>query len=70
MNKLPPAFRKIVVEKLSTNFREATKVHSVKLDTAIPSTSVIVKNAFAGINASDINFTAGLYLPGVQRVSD
>lgn len=35
-----------------------------------PPGSVYVRNVFCGINASDINFTNGVYLPGVQPPFD
>jgi hypothetical protein len=42
----------------------ATKIHTVQVR-ELEANAVLVKNVFAGINASDINFTAGLYLPGM-----
>jgi len=60
--KLQSVNRKIVVTKISQNFREATEL----LDAPIPQPGpgqVLVKNRYAGINASDINLTAARYDP-------
>ncbi|OQR88768.1 alcohol dehydrogenase [Thraustotheca clavata] len=64
-------YRKIVCNELSTDFRGATSIVSVPKESlvAAPGT-VVVKNHFLGINASDINFTNGKYLPGVQPPFD
>jgi len=53
-------FKKVSVIKLSTNFGEATKVVEVKL---IPpeDNQVLLKVIYAGVNATDINITAGRY---------
>ncbi|EAN78351.1 oxidoreductase, putative [Trypanosoma equiperdum] len=56
--------RKIVAKRLSSNFREATEVLSSPIPSYLKSTELLVKNRFVGINASDINFTSGKYLPG------
>ncbi|OQR83480.1 alcohol dehydrogenase [Achlya hypogyna] len=59
-------YRKIVCKKLSTDFRGATEIVTAPLATLKPGAgAVLVKNHFLGINASDINFTNGKYLPGV-----
>ena len=52
--------RKLIAEKISRNFREATKI----IDVALPAPSekeVLIQNFYVGINASDVNFTAGTY---------
>lgn len=53
-------FKKVSVVKLSTNFAEATKVVEVPL---IPpnDNQVLLKNLYAGVNATDINISAGRY---------
>lgn len=54
------AYRKLSVVKLSADFREATRV----VTSPVPQPTgdeLLVKVAYAGINASDINFTAGKY---------
>jgi len=62
-------FQKLICTKLSSNFREATQIVQETLPPLAP-TQVLVKNAFLGINASDINFTNGKYLPGVKPPFD
>lgn len=63
-------FRKIVATKLSPNFREATSIVTVPFPKELRPTELLVRNVFAGINASDINFTAGIYQPDVQPPFD
>lgn len=59
---LPTTFRKLVVTKLTTSFREAVSVKEVEM--AKPGAGeILVKNRFVGINASDVNFSAGRYDP-------
>ncbi|KAK9812689.1 hypothetical protein WJX72_002127 [[Myrmecia] bisecta] len=60
-SSLPSAQKTVQVHRLSDNFREATRVVSLPLPTAIPPGHVLVRRAYAGVNASDINFTAGRY---------
>jgi hypothetical protein len=53
-------FRKLQVQKLTADFLAATKV--VKVPLVSPATGQVrVKNCFAGVNASDVNITAGRY---------
>jgi len=61
---LPKTFQKIICTKLTTNFVEATKVVTVDTPTNLKPNEVLVRNRFIGINASDINFTAGRYASG------
>lgn len=61
--------RKIVCQKLSTKFRECTAI--VPFTVRSPkSDEVVVQIKYVGINASDINYTNGAYLPGVQPPFD
>lgn len=54
-------YRKLIATKLSTNFREAVTIQSLPIP--VPGAGqLLVRNKFVGINASDINFTAGRYL--------
>lgn len=70
----PPLFkmvksRKIVCQKLSTNFRECTAIVEHELR-PLKAGEVLVQTKYVGINASDINYTNGAYLPGVQPPFD
>ena len=53
--------------RLSSNFREATKVVSQALPSSIPAGHVLLRVAFAGVNASDVNFSSGRYHPSIQQ---
>ena len=59
---LPTSVRKIVIKSLSSNFREAIEIQSSKLP-QLSDKTVLVKNCYVGVNASDINYSAGKYLP-------
>lgn len=66
---LPSTYRKLQVQQLSTKFRVATAVVSAPIVKPRPG-FVLIKIAFAGINASDINFSAGRYAKGVKPPFD
>ena len=53
-------FNKLQVVKLSSNFREATKLVQVPIPKP-EAGSVLIKNLYAGVNASDVNISAGRY---------
>ena len=62
---LPRVTRQWLVQKLSQNFRESVALQEVPL--AEPTgREMIIKNHAVGINASDVNFTSGAYMPGVK----
>jgi NADPH:quinone reductase-like Zn-dependent oxidoreductase len=64
-------FRKIVCKTISSDFRNATEiVHVPRSSLKVDANTVLIKNHVLGINASDINFTNGKYLPGVQPPFD
>lgn len=66
---LPKHCRKLVCGSLSARFREAVQVQTVP--TPRPEArELLVRVRYAGINASDINWTAGRYIPGVQPPFD
>eukprot|EP00759_Apiculatamorpha_spiralis_P045703 PhF_6_TR4248/c0_g1_i1/m.5745/K07119/K07119; uncharacterized protein len=67
---LPKSFRKIVVNKLSTDFRACTEIVTTPMPTALRPGRILVRNYVVGINASDINYTAGVYKPGVKPPFD
>jgi NADPH-dependent curcumin reductase CurA len=59
-HQTPNKMRHILVKKLASDFREATEI----VETAVPipgRKQVLIKNRYLGINASDINYTAGRY---------
>ncbi|XP_022083659.1 prostaglandin reductase-3-like [Acanthaster planci] len=57
---LPATFRKLVATKLSQHFKDAVTLQTVPMLKPGPK-DILVRNRFVGINASDINKTAGRY---------
>ncbi|KAF5893155.1 prostaglandin reductase 3 [Clarias magur] len=56
--------KKMMVTKRSPNFREAVSIQTVPVPT--PSDrELLIRNRYVGINASDINYSAGRYDPSV-----
>ncbi|KAI8346755.1 orotate phosphoribosyltransferase [Blakeslea trispora] len=69
----PTTFRKLQAFEVGNNFSKVTKLVTVNLNDMISNVrpnSVIVKNHYVGINASDINFTNGKYIPGIKPPFD
>lgn len=62
-------YRKLVALSLNHRFREAVQVQTATLPALKPG-ELLIRNKYAGINASDINWTAGRYMPGVQPPFD
>ncbi|WP_354666133.1 alcohol dehydrogenase catalytic domain-containing protein [Nostoc sp. GT001] len=56
----PKTYKKLVVKQLSRDFRSAVDI--VEADFPIPAPNeIVVRNLFAGVNASDVNIAAGAY---------
>lgn len=53
-------FKKLQVTKLSTDFRKATEIFNLPIPNPGPG-QVLVKNHYAGVNATDINISAARY---------
>lgn len=62
--EIPQVFEKIVVHSLSHHFRNATKIVRTHLSLPIKPHYVLIKILFAGVNASDVNFSSGRYFSG------
>ncbi|XP_006874607.1 PREDICTED: zinc-binding alcohol dehydrogenase domain-containing protein 2 [Chrysochloris asiatica] len=63
---IPKTMQKLVVTRLSPNFREAV---TLRRDCAVPlpgDGDLLVRNRFVGVNASDINYSAGRYNPSMR----
>ncbi len=60
---LPASYRKLVATGYSRNFRSVARIVDVSLAEPGPF-DVVVKNRYAGVNASDVNISAGVYLSG------
>ena len=66
---VPKFYRKLVGVTLSQRFREAVQIQ--KVATPIPGPGeLLVQCKYAGVNASDINWTAGRYVPGIKPPFD
>lgn len=68
-SSIPSTMRKLVVTKLSPNFREAVSAQTVAVPTP-GDADLLVRNRFVGINASDINYSSGRYDPSVKPPFD
>ncbi|XP_072317073.1 prostaglandin reductase 3-like [Eucyclogobius newberryi] len=66
---IPGAMKKLVVTELSPRFREAVALQTVAVPTP-GNEELLVRNRFVGINASDINYSAGRYDPTVKPPFD
>lgn len=66
---LPKMYRKLVAVSLGSQFREVVKVQTVEMPTPGPR-QLLVRTRYVGVNASDINWTAGRYIPGVEPPLD
>ncbi|KAK9671027.1 hypothetical protein RND81_12G001800 [Saponaria officinalis] len=62
--ELPKSFKKIVVHSLNHNFRAATRILRAPLTPSIKRNHALVKIIYAGVNASDVNFSSGRYFSG------
>ena len=66
---LPKVHRKLVAVSLSNRFRDAVQLQTA--ETPRPGRGeLLVRVRHVGINASDINWTAGRYVPGIQPPMD
>lgn len=58
MMTLPATYRKVIVHTFSSDFRAATRVEEAPLPQPGPG-EVLLRNLYAGVNASDVNMSAG-----------
>ncbi|KAF7226317.1 prostaglandin reductase 3-like isoform X1 [Nothobranchius furzeri] len=68
-SSIPSSMQKLVVTKLSPSFREAVSVRTVPVPTP-GDAELLIRNRFVGINASDINYSAGRYDPSLKPPFD
>ncbi|MBN3317290.1 PTGR3 reductase, partial [Atractosteus spatula] len=66
---IPSSMKKLVVTRLSPNFRDAVSLQTVPVPTP-GDAELLIRNRFVGINASDINYSAGRYDPTVKPPFD
>ncbi|KAK7252045.1 hypothetical protein RIF29_35742 [Crotalaria pallida] len=62
--KLPESFERIIVHTLTHKFRNATSIVRAPLRLPVKPKHVLVKIIYAGVNASDVNFSSGRYFGG------
>ncbi|KAL1561044.1 15-hydroxyprostaglandin dehydrogenase (NAD(+)) [Salvia divinorum] len=65
--EIPRSFDKIVVHTLSHNFQSATRVVRAPLRLPLKPDYVLMKIIYAGVNASDVNFSSGRYFSGSSK---
>ncbi|XP_072525309.1 prostaglandin reductase-3-like [Salminus brasiliensis] len=68
-SSIPTSMKKLVVTKLSQNFKEAVSLQTAPVPTPGDG-ELLVRNRYVGINASDINYSAGRYDPSVTPPFD
>ena len=64
-----PTYQKLVASQITTDFRRAAEVVEAEVPEPGPG-ELLVRNRWAGVNATDVNITAGRYAPGVQAPFD
>lgn len=57
---LPSHYRKVVITRFDKDFRAATDIQEVPMPEPAAN-EILVRNMFAGVNASDVNISAGVY---------
>ncbi|GJX01434.1 prostaglandin reductase-3 isoform X1 [Tanacetum coccineum] len=65
--KIPQSFEKVTVHALSHHFRSATSIVRAPLKLPIIPGHVLLKVIYAGVNASDVNFSSGSYFSGTRQ---
>lgn len=58
-------YKKLIATKLTTDFRDAAELVDEEIPDLKPH-EVLIKNVYAGVNATDVNITAGRYQPGAR----
>ncbi|TVR20794.1 MAG: alcohol dehydrogenase [Anaerolineaceae bacterium] len=66
---LPATYQKLVAARLGRDFRAVTEIVETPLE-APQAGEIVMRNHYAGVNATDRNITAGLYTPGQQPPLD
>jgi prostaglandin reductase 3 len=66
----PSNYKKLVCKSLSKDFRVATEVVDAHLPDEVPEGSVRIAVKYAGVNASDLNFTNGSYFKNAKLPFD
>ena len=64
-----PTYQKLVATQITPDFRAAAEVVEAEVPEPGPG-ELLVRNRWAGVNATDVNITAGRYAPGVEAPFD
>jgi hypothetical protein len=62
-------YKKLVATQWSSNFRAAAEIVEEPIPDPGPQ-EVLIRNRYAGVNATDVNITAGRYTPGAELPID
>ncbi len=65
----PETYKKLVATKFSKDFRDAAEIVEIPFEQP-GAGQLVMKNRFAGVNATDPNISAGLYTPGATPPID
>lgn len=60
---MPTTYRKVIGTEFTRDFATAAEIVEVELPNPA-SDEIVIRNLYAGVNATDPNITAGLYTPG------
>ncbi len=66
---LPSSYRKLVAARFTNQFRQAAQIVETPLEAPAPN-EIVVRNHYAGVNATDVNISAGTYTPNSQPPID
>ncbi|MBZ0278488.1 MAG: zinc-binding dehydrogenase [Anaerolineae bacterium] len=66
---LPKTYRKVVAGHFTNQFHEAAEIVEVPLAEPAPG-EIVVQNHYAGVNATDVNISAGSYTPNTNPPID
>lgn len=66
---MPDTYKKLIAAQLTPDFRAAAEI----VEEPMPEPGldqILIRNLYAGVNATDVNITAGRYAPGAQPPLD
>ncbi|GAB4522648.1 MAG: hypothetical protein OHK0046_35510 [Anaerolineae bacterium] len=62
-------YKKLIATHFTNDFRDAAQIVEAELTDPAPD-EIIIRNRYAGVNATDVNITTGSYTPGQQPPID
>lgn len=66
---LPTTYRKVIAARFSNQFRDAAEIVETELKPPQPH-EITIRTRYAGVNATDVNISAGYYTPGATPPID